>query len=45
MVRARWIGDQNNPNRDLSDPTWISVEGARALRRNPKERVSNEYDG
>ena len=33
-----WIGDQNNPNRDLSDPTWISVEGARALR---QQRTNN----
>ena len=43
-MRARWSGDQNNPNRDLSDPSWVSVEGARAIRRNPKERVDNAYD-
>jgi len=27
MTNARWVGDQNNPNRDLSDPNWISREG------------------
>lgn len=31
-MSAYWIGDQNNPNRDLSDPSWVSVEGARAMR-------------
>ena len=32
-MSARWSGDQNNPNRDLSDPTWISAEGAHAIQR------------
>jgi hypothetical protein len=38
-LSARWIGDQNNPNRDLSDPTWISREGAHAMN---KQRI-NQY--
>jgi len=29
-MKPRWIRDLNNPNRDLSDPNWISVEGAHA---------------
>jgi len=32
MAGPRWIGDLNNPNRDHSDPNWISVDGARAER-------------
>ena len=31
MTDARWIGDQNNPNRDLTDPNWISRAGHYAL--------------
>jgi len=29
--------DQNNPNRDLSDPTWESVGCARLRRRSERE--------
>ena len=36
-MSARWSGDQNNPNRDLSDPSWISRAGAHALNH---ERIS-----
>ncbi len=32
-MSAYWAGDQNNPNRDLSDPTWVSAEGAHSMRR------------
>jgi hypothetical protein len=31
MTNPRWIGDQNNPSRDLTDPNWISREGYHAL--------------
>jgi len=31
-MKPRWIGDLNNPNRDLSDPDWISVDGIRSER-------------
>lgn len=37
-IAARWAGDNNNPNRDLSDPNWISREGARALSQSRRER-------
>jgi hypothetical protein len=37
-IAARWAGDNNNPNRDLSDPNWISREGARAESQARRER-------
>jgi len=42
---AYWSGDNNNPNRDLSDPSWVSVDGHRAMqgrRRDDDENYSQE---
>ena len=45
-MSARSYIDQNNPNRDLSDPNWISVEGARLERmaRSKSRFSTSEHD-
>ena len=41
---AYWSGDNNNPNRDLSDPSWVSVEGARAMRNIHRSHSSSNIE-
>ena len=44
MTGARWIGDQNNPNRDLSDPNWISRAGYYALHPKTYENEQQKHE-